>query len=158
MSSREQVLTKIRAAVGAVRVEPADRTKEVPRGYRSTVPEADLVELFVERVEDYRAVVTRCAPDDLAQAVQALGLGGLRQLVQVVVQFMNKAGKVSFHPRLGPAHVGNHALAALHVGQLDFRARQHRVQISKGFHAGELFFSSGEFLCDRIANGGNLNV
>ena len=34
----------------------------------------DLVALFVERVEDYRAVVTRCAPDDLGSVVaEALG-------------------------------------------------------------------------------------
>ena len=67
MSAREQVLAKVRAAVAAVRVDQV----EVPRGYRSTVPDADLVELFVERVEDYRAVVTRCAPDGLQRAVQA---------------------------------------------------------------------------------------
>ncbi len=80
MSSREQVLTKVRAAVGAVPVGPAGRTKEVPRGYRSTLPEADLVELFVERVEDYRAVVTRCATDGLPQAVLA-AVEGCRQVV-----------------------------------------------------------------------------
>ena len=50
---------------------------------RSTVPPAprapdrgDLVALFVERVEDYRAVVTRCAPDDLGSVVaEVLGAG-----------------------------------------------------------------------------------
>lgn len=69
MSSRDLVLARVRAALAAV---PAAAV-EVPRGYRTTVPHDDLVELFIERVRDYRAVVTRCAADDVdSQVAQAL--------------------------------------------------------------------------------------
>ncbi|MGW7481777.1 LutC/YkgG family protein [Nonomuraea muscovyensis] len=49
--AREEILGRIRRAVeGAPEVE-------IPRGYRTTTDVADLVELFAERVRDYRAIV-----------------------------------------------------------------------------------------------------
>jgi L-lactate dehydrogenase complex protein LldG len=42
---------------------------------------ADVVGLFVERVEDYRAVVVRCAPDEVADRVRE----GLADATRVVV-------------------------------------------------------------------------
>jgi L-lactate dehydrogenase complex protein LldG len=52
MTAREDVLARIRAA------KPAS-VPAVPRGYRTSAP-VD-IEMLVERLEDYRAVVHRCA-------------------------------------------------------------------------------------------------
>lgn len=62
-SARDEILGRVRAALAdvnpATSVPPAPRVAEV----------SDLVALFVERVEDYRAAVTRCSVDDLADVV-----------------------------------------------------------------------------------------
>jgi L-lactate dehydrogenase complex protein LldG len=52
----------------------------VSREYREHPPADDLVDLFVERVEDYRATVLRCTPDQVEAAV-ADALGGARAVV-----------------------------------------------------------------------------
>ena len=69
MGAKEDILAAIDAAYGP---EPRPEI-EVPRGYRDRAQPppagADLVELFVERVEDYRASVTRCHAADLEHAV-----------------------------------------------------------------------------------------
>lgn len=74
MSARDEILARVRSALAdvspAVEVPPAPRAPD--RG--------DLVALFVERVEDYRATVTRCAADDLAAAVAGV-LDGARAVV-----------------------------------------------------------------------------
>jgi len=63
MSARDEILRRVREALDgvspAVEVPPAPRAPD--RG--------DLVALFVERVEDYRAVVTRCTAAGLEGAV-----------------------------------------------------------------------------------------
>ncbi|HYO32703.1 MAG TPA: lactate utilization protein C [Nocardioidaceae bacterium] len=62
MTAREDVLASVRRALAG-----ADRTSpDVLRRYREAEPAGDLLELFVERVEDYRATVTRC-PDSLVE-------------------------------------------------------------------------------------------
>ena len=68
MSARDDILGRVRAALSDV--APAPGVPAAPR-----VPDrGDLVALFVERVEDYRAVVTRCpAADVLAVVTQVLG-------------------------------------------------------------------------------------
>ncbi len=70
MSARDEILRRVREALSdvspAVAVPPAPRAPD--RG--------DLVALFVERVEDYRAVVTRCTAADLEATVAGvLGAG-----------------------------------------------------------------------------------
>ena len=74
MSARDDILGRVRAALHnvspAVSVPPAPRAPD--RG--------DLVALFDERVADYRAVVTRCAVEDLAATVAA-ALGTARAVV-----------------------------------------------------------------------------
>lgn len=74
MSARDDILRRVREALSGVspvvEVPPAPRAPD--RG--------DLVALFVERVEDYRAVVTRCAADDLASVVADV-LGSARAVV-----------------------------------------------------------------------------
>jgi len=72
--AREAVLGRVRAALA-----DADRSElHVPRGYRSWPPREGSVDLFVERVEDYRATVTRCAPADLGATVAAALPAGAR--------------------------------------------------------------------------------
>lgn len=61
--AREEVLGRVRRALAAADVSPV----HVPRGYRSTGP-AD-VDLFAERVADYRAVVVRCGEHEVAARI-----------------------------------------------------------------------------------------
>jgi L-lactate dehydrogenase complex protein LldG len=60
VSARDDVLARIRSAKPAV-------APTVPRGYRTSAT-VDL-ELLVERLEDYRAVVHRCAADELERVI-----------------------------------------------------------------------------------------
>ena len=69
-SARAEMLAAIRAAVAGAAPAPPP---PAPVPGRTGV--ADLVSLFVERVEDYRAVVTRCARDDLASALATVLAG-----------------------------------------------------------------------------------
>ena len=71
MSARDEVLARIRAALGPDRA-PAP---EVPRDYRITAgdgtgspapPSAEVLDLLVDRLEDYKAVVVRVRPDGVA--------------------------------------------------------------------------------------------
>ncbi len=68
MSARDDILAAIGAAYG-----PGPRPEvEVPRDYRLQADgpgSPDLVDLFVHRVEDYRAVVTRCTQAELRHEV-----------------------------------------------------------------------------------------
>lgn len=72
MNAREEILDRIRRA-------DARRAVVVPRGYRGAgQPVAgDVVDLFTERVDDYRASVHRCAlpeaPDALARILCEAG-------------------------------------------------------------------------------------
>lgn len=70
MSAREEILRDVRRALSE-----ADRSEvTVPRGYRETA--APDLDLFVERVADYRAEVVRCAPDQVeARIAEALPPG-----------------------------------------------------------------------------------
>lgn len=89
MSARDDILGRVRSALrqpppsdtsphaSDVRVAGATEASDATRGFGEV---ADLVDLFVERVEDYRAVVVRCAPDDVAAAVRD-GLGESRRVV-----------------------------------------------------------------------------
>ncbi len=62
MSARDEILSRVRAATAGV-VAPA-RPSLNPSGPPS-------VDLFAERCADYRAVVERCTPDELAGRVAA---------------------------------------------------------------------------------------
>jgi len=68
MSAREDILAAVAAAYGSgPRPDVA-----VPRGYLADRPapgDPALLDLFVERVEDYGARVTRCAPLEVRHAV-----------------------------------------------------------------------------------------
>jgi L-lactate dehydrogenase complex protein LldG len=68
VSSREEVLRRVRDAIGPSPVVP-----EIPRDYRrrGTLDPAAVRERFAERVDDYRATVHRCGPDQVAEVVAA---------------------------------------------------------------------------------------
>jgi L-lactate dehydrogenase complex protein LldG len=69
MSAREEVLGRIRTALGPERATPADVVRDYRLEHPATGPE--LLELLVDRVEDYRATVLRCAPDAVGGTVRA---------------------------------------------------------------------------------------
>lgn len=78
MSARDDILRRVREALDGV--SPVVEIPAAPR-----VPDrGDLVALFVERVEDYRAVVTRCSAEEVFGVVTGVldGLpGGARTVV-----------------------------------------------------------------------------
>lgn len=70
LSAREEILTRVRTALGPAR-RPAPH---VPRGYRTaeendTGDRGTLLDLLVDRLQDYRAVVHRVGHDGVAAAV-----------------------------------------------------------------------------------------
>ncbi|MEX5719967.1 LutC/YkgG family protein [Geodermatophilus maliterrae] len=69
MSAREEVLGRIRTALGETRAP----VPEVLRDYRATDdrPAGRLLDVLVDRLEDYKASVLRCGPDDVAATVSA---------------------------------------------------------------------------------------
>src|SRR5688572_6025997 len=70
MSARDDILASVRRALAGADTA----TIPVPAGYRSRPERLDLTGHFAERVADYRAVVERCAPDEVAdRIVAALG-------------------------------------------------------------------------------------
>ncbi|WNV77120.1 lactate utilization protein C [Geodermatophilus sp. DSM 44513] len=84
-SAREEVLDRIRTALGERRPDVV-----VPRDYRATDdrPAAQQLDVLVDRLEDYKASVLRCGPDEVGATVAAAldtGLGAGWQPASVVV-------------------------------------------------------------------------
>jgi L-lactate dehydrogenase complex protein LldG len=82
-SARDVVLGRIRAALGPDRSAHPGR---VPRDYDVHGPHPagapELLDLLVDRLLDYRALVRRCGPDDVAATVAtALAERGARRIV-----------------------------------------------------------------------------
>ena len=74
MSAREELLARVRAALGGTpEATRAAAEADVPRGYRTAgdLPPGSpgLLDLLQDRLVDYRAVVRRCPPDGVAGAV-----------------------------------------------------------------------------------------
>ncbi len=69
MSAKDDVLARVRAALGPS--PQAGRAGLIPREYRAagSLPRDGVVELFCERVAEYRATVTRVAPGELDAAI-----------------------------------------------------------------------------------------
>jgi L-lactate dehydrogenase complex protein LldG len=66
--ARAEILGRIRGALDGSDVAAV----QVPRGYRSRPERGDLLDRFADRVEDYRAHVTRCSADDVAGTIAAI--------------------------------------------------------------------------------------
>jgi L-lactate dehydrogenase complex protein LldG len=84
-TAREEVLGRIRTALGEQRPDVV-----VPRDYRATDdrPAGTLLDVLVDRLEDYKASVLRCGPDEIAATVAAAldaGLGAGWDPASVVV-------------------------------------------------------------------------
>ncbi|TQN42732.1 L-lactate dehydrogenase complex protein LldG [Blastococcus colisei] len=69
MTARDEILGRIRTALGPDRAAPPD----VRRDYRLTDDRspAQLLDVLTDRLEDYKATVLRCAPSDVAATVVA---------------------------------------------------------------------------------------
>jgi L-lactate dehydrogenase complex protein LldG len=67
MTAREEILGRIRTALGPDRAAPA----EVRRDYRLTDDRSpdELLDVLTDRLEDYKATVVRCEPSDVAGPV-----------------------------------------------------------------------------------------
>jgi L-lactate dehydrogenase complex protein LldG len=74
VSARDEILGRVRAALASAPEPPT-----IARDYRRPV-EGSVLELFAERVADYRATVTRCAPESVAETVIGI-LDGARTVV-----------------------------------------------------------------------------
>ena len=79
MTARDDILGRVRSAL---RQKATDSSGHEPEASVDVVPVQvdDVVGLFVERVEDYRAVVVRCAPGEVADRVRD-GLAGSTSVV-----------------------------------------------------------------------------
>jgi L-lactate dehydrogenase complex protein LldG len=78
VNARDEVLARVRRALG-----DAERTPESPLPSRVRADHrshADVLDLFAERVADYRATVVRCAEDEVAGVV-ASALSGAGSVV-----------------------------------------------------------------------------
>lgn len=84
MTARDDILGRVRSALRSPTGLPGGGTTERPSALDTLHPSAvavdDVVGLFVERVENYRAVVVRCGPGDVADRVRA-GLGDVARVV-----------------------------------------------------------------------------
>jgi L-lactate dehydrogenase complex protein LldG len=67
VSARDEVLGRVRSALGEAPAVP-----EVPRDYHGPGTAAVDVDLFCERVADYKATVHRTTADDLAARIEAV--------------------------------------------------------------------------------------
>ncbi len=77
--AREAILAGVRRALADADTSPVT----VPRSYRDAAPvdASAMVDLFVERVEDYRAVVVRCTPDEVQDRIADALPDGARVVV-----------------------------------------------------------------------------
>jgi L-lactate dehydrogenase complex protein LldG len=98
-AAKADILARIRGALG-----PEPRAPEVPRAYRAagSLPRDGAVELFCERVAEYRATVHRAAAADVAAAVR---------------EILGQAGRVGVPPAL--AELGTVVDDGLEIADLD---------------------------------------
>ncbi|MDX1617617.1 MAG: lactate utilization protein C [Balneolaceae bacterium] len=70
-SAREEILAKVRNALADVPGDKPPGEAEVPRQYRrrGELPQGEAIELFMERVGEYRAEVKRIARGSLGKAI-----------------------------------------------------------------------------------------
>ena len=84
MAARDEVLARIRTALGRSPAAGAPADDRVPRGYRSSagLDTGALISLLTERLHDYGTAVRRCPPSGVPAAVgEALAGRGARRVV-----------------------------------------------------------------------------
>ncbi len=105
-AAREEILARVREAIGGVegQAEPVAAPSGVGADERT-------VDLFAERVEDYKATVRRCAVDEVEQTVAAL-----------LAEHLGEGARVVVPPALGldvPGAVVDDQLSAAELDDLD---------------------------------------
>jgi L-lactate dehydrogenase complex protein LldG len=100
MSAREEVLQRVRAAMG-----PGLPLGQVARDYRVADATPPSVDVFVTRVEDYRASVHRCAEVDVADLVRRLAPGRIVVPVGFPEQWLAAVDVVRDEPLLSAAEL-----------------------------------------------------
>jgi L-lactate dehydrogenase complex protein LldG len=82
VSAREEVLARVRAALATAPPDVTAADRQVPRGYRSggEYPPGHpvLLDLLVDRLQDYRARIRRTTENGLAEAIAAALDAGLQ--------------------------------------------------------------------------------
>ena len=87
MTARDEVLGRVRSALGEAPAVP-----EVPRDYHGPGAAAVDVDLFCERVADYKATVHRTTPDDLAARIETVcAAHGATRLAGTIAGFEDAA-------------------------------------------------------------------
>jgi L-lactate dehydrogenase complex protein LldG len=84
MAARDEVLARIRSALGGSPADRAPAGDQVPRRYRSSagLDTGALIGLLTERLRDYGTAVRRCPPSGVPAAVgEALAGRGARRVV-----------------------------------------------------------------------------
>ncbi len=84
VAARDEVLARIRAALGGSPADGVPADDQVPRGYRSStgLDTGALISLLTERLHDYGTAVRRCPPSGVPAAVgEALAGRGARRVV-----------------------------------------------------------------------------
>ena len=100
MSARDDILAR-------ARITSAGARPPIARTYRAAGSVPTDVEQFVDRLVDYRAVVHRCAPDDLVATVHQ-ALAGARSVVAPAGVPDEWTGGFEYHaddPQLSPARL-----------------------------------------------------
>ncbi len=117
-TAREEILARVRDAIGDVegQAEPVTAPPGVP-------PDDRTVELFAERVEDYKATVRRCAADEVEATVAAL-----------LTEHLEAGARVVVPPGLGldvPGAVVDDRLSAAELDDLDGVVTAARVGVAE---------------------------
>lgn len=74
-SAKEEILSRVRAAIADIPAGSIEERGPIDWEYgRAMELPGELVEVFAERVEDYRAIVVRCAADEIGAKIgEAIG-------------------------------------------------------------------------------------
>lgn len=111
-SSRDVVLGRIRAAVGTS-PDPGPVRRDYRQGSGALPGSPELLDLFEDRLVDYKASVRRCAADEVTGAVATILAGRFDRPARVVVP-ADLPG-----PWAGPAAVVDDGLTPAHLDALD---------------------------------------
>jgi L-lactate dehydrogenase complex protein LldG len=103
-TAKEDILARVRTALG-----PSPGAPEIPRGYRQagTLPHEGVVDLFCERVAEYRATVHRVPAAEASEVVRSILAGAAR------------IGVPAGFPDLGLAVIADDELSIAELDTLD---------------------------------------
>lgn len=107
MSSRDRILSRVRAALSDVPRGESPEDFEIPRAYDRSRSGPDVVELLVNRLVDYKAEVHE-APDVATAVAEALHRRGARRLAApdaIPVEWLGDAEAVRDDPSLSAAEL-----------------------------------------------------